>query len=118
MSLLNNIDEVAEKVDLQNLLGANVKKYISNISPHQLVPNIVEFKGEVIESATLGWYYANSSLTKVICFCIGGSFKPIIDEEYCHSAYVQYTSCEMLGWMSHKLESRLLEEISMTSDMQ
>ena len=28
------------------------------------------------------------------------------------------TSCEMLGWMKHKLESRLLEEISITSDMQ
>ena len=40
------------------------------------------------------------------------------DEEYCHSAYVQYTSCEMLGWMSHKLESRFLKETSTTSDMQ
>ena len=28
------------------------------------------------------------------------------------------TSCEMLGWMKHKLESRLPEEIPMTSDMQ
>ena len=31
---------------------------------------------------------------------------------------MQSTSCEMLGWMKHKLESRLLEEISITSDMQ
>ena len=33
---------------------------------------------------------------------------------YCHPAYLTYmqsTSCEMLGWMKHKLESRLLEEI-------
>jgi len=30
----------------------------------------------------------------------------------------QSTSCEMLGWMKHKLESRLLGEISITSDMQ
>ena len=40
---------------------------------------------------------------------------------YCHPAYVTYmqsTSCEMLGWMKHKLESRLLGEISTTSDMQ
>ena len=39
---------------------------------------------------------------------------------YCHPAYLtdmQSTSCEMLGWMKHKLESRLLEEISITSDM-
>ena len=40
---------------------------------------------------------------------------------YCHSAYLTYmqsTSCEILGWMKHKLESRLLGEISITSDMQ
>ena len=37
---------------------------------------------------------------------------------YCHPAYLAYmqsTSCEMLGWMKHKLGSRLLGEISMTS---
>ena len=32
--------------------------------------------------------------------------------------YMQSTSCEMPGWMKHKLESRLLGEISVTSDMQ
>ena len=32
--------------------------------------------------------------------------------------YMQITSCEMLDWMKHKLESRLLGEISITSDMQ
>ena len=40
---------------------------------------------------------------------------------YYHCAYLTYmqsTSCEMPGWMSHKLESRLLGEISTTSDMQ
>ena len=40
---------------------------------------------------------------------------------YCHPAYLtsmQSTSCEMLGWMKHKLESRFQEEISKTSDMQ
>ena len=40
---------------------------------------------------------------------------------YCHPAYLTYmqsTSCGMLGWMKHKLESRLLGEISITSDMQ
>ena len=31
---------------------------------------------------------------------------------------MQSISCEMLGWMKQKLESRLLEEISITSDMQ
>ena len=40
---------------------------------------------------------------------------------YCHPAYLismQSTSSEMLGWMNHKLDSRLLREISTTSDMQ
>ena len=32
--------------------------------------------------------------------------------------YMQNTSREMLSWMKHKLESRLPEEISKTSDMQ
>ena len=32
--------------------------------------------------------------------------------------YMQSTSCEMLGWMKHKLKSRLPGEISITSDMQ
>ena len=40
---------------------------------------------------------------------------------YCHLAYLTYmqsTSCEMPGWMKHKLEARLLGEISITSHMQ
>ena len=40
---------------------------------------------------------------------------------YCHSAYLTYmqsTSWEIPGWMKLKLESRLLGEISVTSDMQ
>ena len=32
--------------------------------------------------------------------------------------YIQSTSWEMLGWRKHKLESRLLGEMSVTSDMQ
>ena len=32
--------------------------------------------------------------------------------------YVQSTSCEMLDWMKLKQESRLLGEISVTSDVQ
>ena len=40
---------------------------------------------------------------------------------YCHLAYLTYmqsTSFEMLGWMKHKVESRLLGEISTISDRQ
>ena len=47
--------------------------------------------------------------------------KEYVKAVYCHLAYLTYvqsTSCEMLGWMKHKLESRLPGEISVTSDMQ
>ena len=47
--------------------------------------------------------------------------KEYIKAVYCHSAYLTYmqsTSCEMLSWMKHKLQSRLLGEISVTSDTQ
>ena len=40
---------------------------------------------------------------------------------YCHPAYLIYmqsTSCKIPGWMKHKLQSRLLGEISITLDMQ
>ena len=33
-------------------------------------------------------------------------------------AYMQSTSCEMPSWIKHKVESRLLGEISITSDVQ
>ena len=47
--------------------------------------------------------------------------KEYIKAIYCHPAYLTYmqsTSCEMPGWMQQKLESRQLEEISITSDIQ
>ena len=49
------------------------------------------------------------------------SRKEYVKAVYCHPAYLtskQSTSCELLVWMKHKLESRLLGEISITSDMQ
>ena len=47
--------------------------------------------------------------------------KEYVKAVYCHPTYLTYmqsTLCEMLGWMKHKLESRLQAEISITSDMQ
>ena len=47
--------------------------------------------------------------------------KEYVKAVYCHPAYLTYmqsTLCEMPGWMIQKLESRLLGEISITSDMQ
>ena len=49
------------------------------------------------------------------------SGKEYIKAVYCHSAsliYMESTSCEMPAWTKQKLESRLLGEISITSDTQ
>ena len=49
------------------------------------------------------------------------SAKEYIKAVYCHPDYLTYmqsTSCQMPGWMKHKLESRLPEEIPIISDMQ
>ena len=46
--------------------------------------------------------------------------KEYVKAIYCFPAYLTYTwstSCEMQGWMTHKLESRLPGEMSTTSDM-
>ena len=47
--------------------------------------------------------------------------KEYVKAVYCHPAFLTYmksTSCKMLGWMNHKLDSRLPGEIPITSDMQ
>ena len=47
--------------------------------------------------------------------------KDYVKVVYCHPAYLTYmqsTSWETLGWMKPKLESRLLGEISISSDRQ
>ena len=47
--------------------------------------------------------------------------KEYVKAVYCHPVYLHYmksTSCEIAGWMKHKLESKLLREISTTSDVQ
>ena len=44
--------------------------------------------------------------------------KEYVKAVYCHPAYLAYMlsiSYEMLGWMTHKVESRLLGEISTNS---
>ena len=49
------------------------------------------------------------------------SGKEYIKAVYCHPAYLTYMrsrSCEMPGWMKHKLKSRVPGELSIASDMQ
>ena len=55
---------------------------------------------------TTDWFKIGKEFEQAVCY---------------HSVYLtdmQITACEMPGWMNHKLESRLLGEISTTSDMQ
>ena len=47
--------------------------------------------------------------------------KRYVKAVYCHPVYLTYiqsTLCEMLGWMSYRLESRLLGKKATISDMQ
>ena len=49
------------------------------------------------------------------------SGKEYVKAVYCHPAYLTYmqrTSCEMLGWMKHNMESRWQGEIPIISDTQ
>ena len=49
------------------------------------------------------------------------SGKEYVKAVYCHHAYLTYVqsiSWEMLGWRKHKLESGLVGEMSIASDMQ
>ena len=58
------------------------------------------------EHGTMDWFKIGKGVRQV---CI---FSPV------YLTSMQSTSCKMLGWMKHKLESRLPGEISVTSDMQ
>ena len=63
-------------------------------------------------------YNMLNTVNTAICSKSG---KEYIKALYCHPAYLTYiqsTSGKMPDWMKHKLESRLLGEISITSDMQ
>ena len=49
---------------------------------------------------------------------LGKEYDRVVYYNPAYLIYMQNTLCEMPGWMNHKLESRLLGEISTTSDMQ
>ena len=51
------------------------------------------------------------------CFKLGKEYVKAVYCDPAYLAYMQSTPCEMTGWMKHKLESRLLGEISITLDI-
>ena len=81
-------------------------------------------KTKTMASNPITWWQIDGETVRDFIFWgEGGSKmgKDYVKAVYCHPAYLTYmqsTSWEMLGWMKHKLESRLLGEMSITSDMQ
>ena len=70
------------------------------------------------QEATVRTEHGTTDMEQQTGFKLG---KEYIKAVYYHLAYLTYmqsTSYEMLGWMKHKLESRLPDEISINSDMQ
>ena len=66
-----------------------------------------------VKKQQLEWYYMEQTGSKL--------GKEYFKAGYHHTTYLtsmQNTSYEILGWMKHKLESKLLGKISITSDMQ
>ena len=57
-------------------------------------------------------------MEKQTCSKLGKEYVKAVHCQPAYLTYMQSTSCEMPGWMKHKLESRLPGEISITSDMQ
>ena len=48
---------------------------------------------------------------------LGKEYLKVVYYHIAYLTYMQSTSCEMPGWMKHKVKSRLPEEISITSNM-
>ena len=49
---------------------------------------------------------------------LGKEYVKVVYGNPVYLTYIQSTSCEMPGWVKHKLESRLPGKVSITSDMQ
>ena len=81
------------ELDMEKLTGSGLgKEYDKAVYCHPVYLTYMQSKSEVAQSCP------------TLCDPVDGS--------------PPGTSCEMPGWMKHKLESRLLGEISITSDMQ
>ena len=73
-----------------------------------LLRNLMHVKKQQLELDVEQWTGSNLGKEYIKAIC-------------CHPAYLTYmqrTTYKMLDWMKHRLESRLLEEISITTDME
>jgi len=62
--------------------------------------------------------YLESYMEQLTISKLGKEYNKAVHCHPVYQTYMQSTSCEMLGWMNHKLESRLPGEILITSGMQ
>ena len=77
------------------------------------------FQARVLERGAIA--FSDCTVRAVHGTTVSKSGKKYIKAVCCHPAYLTYmqsTSWEMLGWLKHNLESRLMAEISVSSDMQ
>ena len=82
--------------------------------PHSSIRGI--FQARILEWVAISFSRGSSQpkdQTQVSCI-VGRHFTIWATRE---ASYMQSTSCKMLGWIKHELESRLPGEISITSDM-
>ena len=87
--------------------------------PGHSVFQLSDLQKELVSSGPLSGDLKRSNNNKQ---CTGSRLgKDYVKPIYCRPAHLTYVwniSHEMLGWMKHKMESRFLGEISITSDMQ
>ena len=95
LRITTNCRKFLKRWEYQNTLLASQETYIQ-VKKQQLEPDMEQ------QTVSILW-------------------KEYVKAVYCHPTYLifmQSTSWETLGWMKHKLESRLPGDISVTSDMQ
>ena len=98
----NKLWKILQEMGIPDHLTCCLRNLYAGQEATQLEPDMEQWTGSILDKE----YILGKEYLKVV---------------YCHSAYLTYmqsTSWETLGWMKHKLESRLLGEISITSDMQ
>ena len=98
---------------------------IDGSPPGSAVPGILQAR--ILEWVAISfsnawkWKVKVKSLSRVRLFAgssIHGIFQARVEWVAISFSFMQNTSCEMLGWIKHKRESRLQGEISVTLDMQ
>ena len=117
-----------------SLMAQMVKESACKAGDTGLIPELGRSPGEGNGNPLQYFYLENSmdrgawratdhgvTISWILPYNNNNLYPLIIKAVYCHTAdltYMQSTSWAMLGWRKHKLESRLLGKILITSDMQ